>query len=43
MWCRPWRGSGGRRGTRGVDYSRKEDFQWISMIRLPEFVNQRGL
>lgn len=21
-----------------VDYARKQDFQWISMIRLPEFV-----
>lgn len=24
----------------GVDYSRKQDFQWISLIRLPEFVTQ---
>lgn len=24
----------------GVDYSRKEEFQWISMIRLPDFVKQ---
>ncbi len=24
--------------TRGVDYSRKADFQWLSCIRLPEFV-----
>ena len=27
-------------GVRGVDYGRKEDFQWISMIRLPEFVKE---
>ncbi|GFI56237.1 hypothetical protein IMSAG013_01293 [Clostridiales bacterium] len=27
----------------GVDYSRKDDFQWISMIRLPEFVTQDTL
>lgn len=27
-------------GVKGVDYSRKEDFQWISMIRLPEFVTE---
>ena len=27
-------------GVSGVDYSRKEDFQWISMIRLPEFVTR---
>ncbi len=26
--------------TVGVDYSRKEDFQWISVIRLPDFVTQ---
>lgn len=25
-------------GTGGIDYSRKEDFEWISMIRLPDFV-----
>jgi len=25
----------------GIDYSRKEDFEWISMIRLPEFVTQK--
>lgn len=28
-------------GTNGIDYSRKEDFAWISMIRLPEFVTER--
>ena len=27
-------------GIRGVDYTRKEDFQWISLIRLPEFVSR---
>ena len=27
-------------GTEGIDYSRKEDFEWISMIRLPEFVTR---
>lgn len=27
-------------GVCGVDYGRKEDFQWISMIRLPEFVTE---
>jgi Uncharacterized conserved protein len=26
------------KGGYGMDYSRKHDFQWISMIRLPEFV-----
>lgn len=27
-------------GVCGVDYTRKEDFQWISLIRLPEFVTR---
>ena len=27
-------------GVQGIDYSRKEDFEWISMIRLPEFVTR---
>lgn len=27
----------------GIDYSRKEDFQWISVIRLPEFVTKEEL
>ncbi len=27
-------------GTAGVDYSRKEDFNWISLIRLPDFVKK---
>ena len=27
-------------GRQGVDYSRKVDFQWISLIRLPEFVTR---
>ena len=27
----------------GIDFTRKEDFQWISMIRLPEFVTEEVL
>lgn len=27
-------------GTNGMDYARKADFQWISCIRLPEFVTR---
>lgn len=27
-------------GVRGVDYSRKNEFQWISVIRLPDFVTK---
>lgn len=34
----PLEGLWWQEGTEGVDYSRKEDFEWISMIRLPEFV-----
>ena len=26
--------------TQGVDYSRKADFRWISLIRLPDFVTE---
>lgn len=25
-------------GSKAIDYTRKEDFRWISLIRLPEFV-----
>lgn len=34
----PLEGLWWQEGTEGIDYSRKEDFEWISMIRLPEFV-----
>lgn len=27
-------------GVKGIDYSRKKDFQWRSVIRLPEFVTR---
>lgn len=27
-------------GQSGIDYGKKEDFEWISMIRLPEFVSK---
>ena len=27
-------------GVKGVDYAHKETFQWISLIRLPDFVTQ---
>lgn len=32
LWWQP--------GSDRIDYSHKEDFQWISMIRLPEFVTR---
>jgi hypothetical protein len=28
------------KGIKGVDYSRKEDFLWTSMLRLPEYVTK---
>jgi len=27
-------------GVQGIDYSRKEDFNWISLISLPDFVTR---
>ena len=32
--------AGRREGVDGIDYSRKEDFHWISVIRLPDFVTK---
>ena len=26
--------------TQGIDYDRKDDFNWISFLRLPDFVTQ---
>lgn len=36
----PLEGFWWQKGVIGVDYSRKEDFCWISMIRLPDFVTE---
>lgn len=36
----PLEGLWRQEGIQGVDYSRKEEFQWISLIRLPEFVTE---
>lgn len=36
----PLEGLWWQNGVQGVDYTRKEDFQWISLIRLPEFVTE---
>lgn len=36
----PLEGFWWQEGTEGIDYSRKEDFKWISMIRLPDFVSE---
>ena len=32
--------AGAYKQVQGVDYTRKGDFQWISLIRLPEFVTE---
>lgn len=36
----PLEGLWWQEGIHGVDYARKADFQWISLIRLPEFVTK---
>ena len=38
----PLEGLWWQENTRGVDYTRKQDFQWISLIRLPEFVTREA-
>lgn len=36
-----WQGDGsGYDGTSVIDYARKEEFKWISLIRLPDFVTE---
>ena len=37
----PLEGFWWQNGICGVDYSKKEEFQWISVIRLPDFVTER--
>lgn len=36
----PLEGFWWQEGKEKIDYTRKEDFQWISLIRLPEFVTK---
>ena len=36
----PLEGFWWQEGVKGIDYSRKEDFQFISVIRLPDFVTK---
>lgn len=36
----PLEGFWWQEGMTGIDYSRKEDFRWISLIRLPDFVTK---
>ena len=37
----PLEGFWWQNGVDGVDYAHKENFQWISLIRLPDFVTQK--
>ena len=30
-------------GVSGIDYTRKENFEWVSMLRLPDFVTRKDL
>lgn len=39
----PLEGFWKQEGVKGVDYSRKEKFQWISVIRLPDFVRKEDV
>lgn len=39
----PLEGLWWQEGAEGIDYAQKENFQWISMIRLPEFVTKEEL
>lgn len=36
----PLEGLWWQENTRGIDYSKKDEFHWISMIRLPDFVSK---
>lgn len=36
----PLEGLWWQQGVEGIDYAHKESFEWISMIRLPEFVTE---
>lgn len=36
----PLEGLWWQKGKEGIDYAHKEDFEWIAMIRLPEFVTK---
>lgn len=38
----PLEGLWGQEGVQGVDYAHKKNFQWISLIRLPEFVTKEA-
>ncbi len=33
--------AGRREGTKGIDYTNKDTFHWISVIRLPDFITEK--
>lgn len=37
----PLEGFWWQEGVQGIDYTRKDEFQWISVIRLPDFVTKQ--
>ena len=37
----PLEGFWWQNGVKGIDYARKEKFEWISVIRLPDFVTEK--
>ena len=37
----PLEGFWWQEGVSGIDYARKEDFKWISVIRLPDFITEK--
>ena len=39
-WMPPLEGFWWQEGVVGIDYAHKNDFQWISVIRLPDFVTK---
>ena len=39
----PLEGFWRQEGIEGIDYSKKADFEWISVIRLPEFIAEEDL
>ena len=39
----PLEGFWQQEGMKGIDYGRKEDFRWISVIRLPDFVTKEDV
>ena len=39
----PLEGFWWQEGVEGIDYTKKETFQWISVIRIPEFISKKDI